>query len=560
MMPTNNMMMPHGGGGNTMEMMKSSILTMMMFKSINGDSSSSHNKSNNMFDMIYMFIITQLVEIVFKYLPAVITKVSKYTQDHFQSKVLDTLTITTSEDKKEIMSSIDIQIKITDKENDIGQAMLDLITNNKNTKHVSFKNQNFILNQKDVIEIADELFITMKECVVTEDSKVESEQMIKLFSYTKNMQELRRWLDQLAHDYTVKIKNKLGNHIYYFNQHPINAQVTMDGIKDYSKLPNTCIFTMKQFETNRKFSNLFGPEISAVKQRVEYFVKHNKWYDSKGIPYTLGLLLSGEPGAGKTSTIKCLANETKRHLININLNNDITKVQLENLFYNEMLFVLNPSSGITEKIFIPLNQRIYVLEDIDCQDKLVLSRNDDPPKGRLTQPQLNNQNNKLPPQQPQTQQKKIGISEKIDLSFLLNLLDGILEAPGRIVIMTTNHPEKLDHALIRPGRIDICAKFKKCTRETMLEMIEHFYDITLSTEDRNDIFELTDHLISPAEMSKVMFENITDYKKTLVELKKYHLKEPSITNNIVVDREDNSIIPELPGYDTMPNSFSFDNF
>lgn len=37
---------------------------------------------------------------------------------------------------------------------------------------------------------------------------------------------------------------------------------------------------------------------------------------------------------------------------------------------------------------------------------------------------------------------------------LLNVLDGVVDTPGRIVIMTTNHPETLDAALIRPGRID----------------------------------------------------------------------------------------------------------
>ena len=40
------------------------------------------------------------------------------------------------------------------------------------------------------------------------------------------------------------------------------------------------------------------------------------------------------------------------------------------------------------------------------------------------------------------------------LQGLLNVLDGVVDTPGRIVIMTTNHPEALDPALIRPGRID----------------------------------------------------------------------------------------------------------
>ena len=523
-----------GTNMNPMGMLKSTVITMMMFKTMNNnnDSTTSSSSNNSIFEIIYVFIVTELVESLFKYLPAFIVIVTKYAEQMLKSSPL-LEKIQLSEEKKEKISSITIQINIVDQENVIGQALLDLITNSQNTKHVSYKKQNFILNQKDIIEIAEELFITMKECLVNEESKVESEQLIELFSYTKNMQELRAWLNRLAHEYTVKLKNKLGNHIYYFNQHPINAQKTMDGSKDYSKLPNTCIFTMKVFETNRKFSNLFGPEISAVKQRVEFFVKNSKWYDSKGIPHTLGLLLSGQAGAGKTSSIKCLANETKRHIININLNNDITKVQLDNLFFNETLFVINPSTNKTETYYSPLNQRIYVLEDIDCQDKIVVKRElkEDLLKGH------NNSNEPRPaalaPKQP-----SIGIAEKIDLSFLLNLLDGILESPGRIVIMTSNHPEKLDHALIRPGRIDIIANFKKCTRETIFQMMEHFYDVSLQSDVQKIIFdELDDYFISPAEMSKLMFENITDYRAALVELKKYYV-------NTLNKEEDVNVVSE----------------
>ena len=135
------------------------------------------------------------------------------------------------------------------------------------------------------------------------------EQTIELFSYTKSMQELRAFLNKITHEYKIKIENKLGDKMYYFNQHPMNAPTATNGQKDYTKLPNHSVFTMKVFQTNRKFTNLFGPEISVVRKRVEFFIKNRKWYDTKGIPYTLGLLLSGQAGAGKTSSIKCLANE-----------------------------------------------------------------------------------------------------------------------------------------------------------------------------------------------------------------------------------------------------------
>ena len=46
-------------------------------------------------------------------------------------------------------------------------------------------------------------------------------------------------------------------------------------------------------------------------------------------------------------------------------------------------------------------------------------------------------------------------SDKLDLAGLLNVLDGVVDSPGRIVVMTSNHPEKLDPALIRPGRVNL---------------------------------------------------------------------------------------------------------
>jgi hypothetical protein len=180
------------------------------------------------------------------------------------------------------------------------------------------------------------------------------------------------------------------------------------------------------------------------------------------------------------------------------LNNDISKTQFDNLFFNEVISVLNTSSGQTEKYTIPLDQRIYVLEDIDCQSDLVMER------------ALKEKEDK----------EKEKIHDKLDLSFLLNILDGVLEIPGRIVIMTSNYIEHLDHALIRPGRIDVIANFKKCVNVTLIEMIEFFYDITLSSNERDRILGLEEYMISPAEMGKIMFENFDDFRKVIVTLEK----------------------------------------
>lgn len=541
-----NMNNQNMNGGNMMDMMKSNLLTMMMFKSVNNNG----EKSNNMYDMIYIFLVTQIIEFLFKNLPFIVNKMKRYSEENLKSNnILENFV---NSENKTMTSSITIQINISDHENIYGQALLDFITNNNNTKHISFKKGNFILNQNDVIEIVEDIFIKLKENKIlggeTDNNKSDIEQIVELFSYIKSTHDLRDFLNKISHDYNIKIKNKLEDKLFYFNLHPQNAPKDLEGKKDYLKLPNNCTFTMKMFQTNRKFSNLFGPEISVVKKRVDFFIKNKKWYDKKGIPYTLGLLLSGQAGSGKTSSIKCLANETHRHIINVNLNNDITKIQLENLFFNEMIMVLNVSTGQNEKYFIPLDQRIYVLEDIDCQSELVMER------------ELKEKTD-LPPHLIQT--------EKIDLSFLLNLLDGVLEIPGRIVVMTSNYPEKLDHALIRPGRIDVIADFKKCSRNTMIEIIEFFYDIELNEKDKKSISTLKDHIISPAELGKLMFENIHDYEKCIDKLIILNLEKCDTIiettdidslKNIYVEKEDIKEDIKIKNKKLYPYGFSEEEF
>eukprot|EP00435_Cladocopium_sp_Y103_P034330 s98_g8.t2 len=64
--------------------------------------------------------------------------------------------------------------------------------------------------------------------------------------------------------------------------------------------------------------------------------------------------------------------------------------------------------------------------------------------------------------------------DRLNLSGLLNVLDGVVDTPGRVVVMTTNHPEKLDPALIRPGRINKRIHLGFVDAETLLKMAKHY--------------------------------------------------------------------------------------
>eukprot|EP00752_Nemacystus_decipiens_P011862 g10522.t1 len=77
-------------------------------------------------------------------------------------------------------------------------------------------------------------------------------------------------------------------------------------------------------------------------------------------------------------------------------------------------------------------------------------------------------------------------TDKLDLAGLLNVLDGVVDTPNRIVIMTTNHPETLDAALIRPGRIDKKIYLGYMRYEAALEMTLHYFQVNKldSEQDR----------------------------------------------------------------------------
>jgi len=65
--------------------------------------------------------------------------------------------------------------------------------------------------------------------------------------------------------------------------------------------------------------------------------------------------------------------------------------------------------------------------------------------------------------------------DPLTLSHILNIIDGPLETPGRILIITSNHPEKLDKALIRDGRMDVKLEMIPLTGRPLRDMIRNFF-------------------------------------------------------------------------------------
>lgn len=195
----------------------------------------------------------------------------------------------------------------------------------------------------------------------------------------------------------------------------------------------------------------------------EYLHPHTRrWYSNHGIPYRRGYLFSGAPGTGKTSLTSALAG-----IFGL----DIYVLSLLDPNMNES-HLMRLMSEVPSRC-------IVLLEDVDAAG---LNRPESEPRQRKSQ---KNKGNQLPEADVlNTIQESTGGGSNnsssssvtsVSLSGLLNAIDGVSSQEGRILIMTTNSPESLDKALVRPGRVDMHIRFELPSDEEMRELFLSMY-------------------------------------------------------------------------------------
>ena len=315
---------------------------------------------------------------------------------------------------------------------------------------------------------------------------------------------------------------------------------------------------------------MFFDQKPQLLRKVKNFLEGEQWYSERGIPYTLGILLHGEPGCGKTSFIKALLKHIDSYRSQYMGRTHGIYVNLHDSFDFDTLDGLISKTRIGEWD-IPLDQRLFIFEDIDCMGDVVKDRDLIDREEQLRNKHINRylslkykksvtpdttkstdskDTTKAPDSTKATDTTKSPDSKdttkasdttdttdtdsdnddnikrllpytmkpptdhKNSLSRLLNILDGIIETPGRIIIMTTNKLDKLDKALIRPGRIDIQIDFTKCSKGMTRDIINNFYGINLS----QGVFEnMEEFVMTPAELIQQCFL-FDDYKLLLKRL------------------------------------------
>lgn len=213
--------------------------------------------------------------------------------------------------------------------------------------------------------------------------------------------------------------------IQFWRPRQIVESVIAEAHREYEQQGGINVFPVSSFGAcndqikaiPRSISTVYLPEIvrSSIVSDAKNFFASETEYVSRGVPYRRGYLLYGIPGSGKTSLAFALASELSARIYVISLK-DMREDGLQH-------FAITHKKG-----------SIILFEDVDCVSP--------------------------------TREEKSGLP----LSALLNFVDGILSPRGCLFIFTTNHPEKLDPALTREGRMDLKIEFGPIQYEQALEM------------------------------------------------------------------------------------------
>lgn len=179
-----------------------------------------------------------------------------------------------------------------------------------------------------------------------------------------------------------------------------------------------------------------------VKERIvadiQDFIGSAKWYADRGVPYRRGYLLYGPPGTGKSSFIQALAGHLDYGIAIINLSErGLTDDRLNHLL-----------------TIIP-QRTLVLLEDVDAA--------------------YNNRRQKV--------ESDGYAGANVTFSGLLNALDGVASAEERILFLTTNHIDRLDEALVRPGRVDMTVRLGNATTYQISALWDRFYADASESED-----------------------------------------------------------------------------
>lgn len=288
----------------------------------------------------------------------------------------------------------------------------------------------------------------------------------------------------------------------------------------------------------KNFENLFLSKENTMRIRdgLKNFDNSKVVYQKFGLPYKKGYLFYGQPGTGKTATALAIAREMDRPIYKLKFSD------------------IKDETGLTSLVKLLHPGSLLLVEDIKIEEEkveIVIAQTD--PEGKKKKSKKGKDASPAPPDdddddvQPSYQVEKK--TKGLALDLLLNLLDGYTGLDDVIIIFTSNFPETIKKALIRPGRIDEKIEFKYADRFQIRNMLKFFMEYDISDKDLDEIPE---HKFSTAMVIHTFITpNLHNVEKVVDLLKKGEIDELDVFDDKVerggITLQLAKMLPPVPG-------------
>jgi len=244
--------------------------------------------------------------------------------------------------------------------------------------------------------------------------------------------------------------NAMENYYSILYNHKITGE---ENEVDETNTPNLSIFTYSngnlteksKISPDKTFNKLFFREKENLINALNKFSNGNLYPKNLGLDNKLGILLYGPPGTGKTGTITAIANLLKRNIIT----------------YNNISSLLTISSTNASTSILVLDEFDYILNrpsEIETEKKDMSFK-----ELELRRKEKNND----------------------EMNMFLKFLDGLESVPNRVIVATTNYPEKINPVFLRPGRFDLKLELSYCDSGMFENIIKTVYSDFIFDENEH---------------------------------------------------------------------------
>lgn len=260
----------------------------------------------------------------------------------------------------------------------------------------------------------------------------------------------------------------------------------------------------------KTFDTLFYDDKDNLVKILTKFKNKTLYPPNISMDNKLGILLYGPPGTGKTGTITAIANFLKRDVVSINFSEITTCKQFDD--------ILSYSNN---------KQNIIIFDEFDCILDAVLDNShlqkkkvvaEEPAKmnwGELLAAAEGEERKKI--LDMIRENKKVKPEEPINLGYLLSKLDGLESNEDRIIIATTNNPDKINPVLLRPGRFDLKLCLGNCSTKMYQNILTNFFQLTKEQSEKINWLALPEKKYSPLVVINTAL-TCQDIQKTIEEL------------------------------------------